>query len=250
MTERPQYNEQEPSQKPHRGRMAPAAWVSTDVRLKTSSKTHTTYDIGGPKVRESYRWWSEGSPDSSNGTWPLALLEPLRPVPEQGYSLSQSQVTALSCHHCSHLLPAGRPPHRHCAGCACGRTARKKKGGVASAGVGSKARLRASSVRRSFSPLLSFLTRSPALLLSLLDAQSQRAHGSTQTPRHTISLLFLAHTHTVTGWHHRGSSEGRRTHTTHMTQCETPVLALKRTAFLLPCSPPLSPPPPLLKPSC
>lgn len=126
----------------------------------------------------------------------------------------------------------------------------RKKGGVASAGVGSKARLRASSIRRSFSPPLSFLTRSPALLLSLLDAQSQRAHGSTQTPRHTISLLSLAHTHTITGWHHRGSSKGRRTHTTHMTQCETAGLALKRTAFLLPCSPPLSPPPPLLKPSC
>lgn len=71
---------------------------------------------------------------------------------------------------------------------------KRKKGGVASAGVGSKARLRASSVRRSLSLPLSFLTRSPALLLSLLDAQSQRAHSSTQTPRHTISLLSLSRT--------------------------------------------------------
>lgn len=160
-------------------------------------------------------------------------------------------MTALSCHHCSHLLPAGRPPHRHCAGCACGRTARGRR--VVSLGQVSGPK-RVSEARvcwRSLSLPLSFLTRSPALLLSLLDAQSQRAHGSKQDAQtHNQPSLSLSHTHTVTGWHHWGSFKGRRTHMTHMAQCETLGLALKRTAFPLPSSPPLSSPPPLLKPSC
>ncbi len=71
----------------------------------------------------------------------------------------------------------------------------EEEGCVASAGVRSKARLRGSIVRRSLSLPLSFLTRSPALLLSLLDAQSQRAHGSTQTPRHNQPSLSLSLAH-------------------------------------------------------
>ncbi len=127
---------------------------------------------------------------------------------------------------------------------------KRKKGGVASAGVRSKARLRGSSVRRSLSLPLSFL----ALLLfyfhswmhSLKELTAQQRRPDTQS----AFSLSLSHTHTFTAWHHWGSFKGRRTHTTHMAQCEKLGLALKRTAFPLPSSPPLSSPPPLLKPSC
>lgn len=81
---------------------------------------------------------------------------------------------------------------------------------------------------------------------SLKELTAQHRRPDTQS----AFSLSLSHTHTVTAWHHWGSFKGRRTHTTHMAQCETLGLALKRTAFPLPSSPPLSSPPPLLKPSC
>jgi len=130
------------------------------------------------------------------------------------------------------------------AGCACESTARGRRVASLQAGVWSKNRV---SEPRGCGVASALLCHSSVALLlfyfhswmhSLKELTAQHRRPGTQS----AFSLSRAHTHTVTGWHHRGSSEGRRTHTTRMTQCETPALALKRTAFLLPCDPPLSPP--------
>lgn len=86
---------------------------------------------------------------------------------------------------------------------------------------------------------------------SLKELTAQHKRPDTQSA--SSLSLSLSQAHTRSSAHSLASLgilQGEEDSTTRMAQCKTLGLSLKWTAFLLPCSPPFSRPPPLLKPSC